>query len=58
MYLLIHDFTIQNLKGVQVNTFVEGEDGVTDGGVVGQAEIFLRGARGRGWMTVPVGEDL
>ena len=44
MYLFIDDFPIQNLKGVQVNALVEGEDGVADTGVDGQTEVFLRGA--------------
>ena len=37
--------------------FVEGEDGVADGRVVGQAEVFLRGTRRRGRMTMPIGEN-
>jgi hypothetical protein len=43
MYFLIYHFTVQNLEGVEVDTFVEREDGVADGGVVGQTEVFLRG---------------
>ena len=41
MYLLIHHFAIQNLEGIQMNAFVERENGVADGGVVGQTEVFL-----------------
>ena len=58
MYLFIHHFTIQDFEGVEMNPLVEREDGVTDGGVVGQSQVFLRRSRGRGWMTVPVSEDL
>ena len=58
MYLLIHHFTVQNLEGIQMNVLMEREDGIADGGVVGQAEVFLRRPRGRGWMTVPIGENL
>ena len=35
MNLFIHDLAIQNLEGVQMHAFVEGEDGIADGGVVG-----------------------
>ena len=41
MFLFIHHFAIQNLERIQMNAFVEREDGVADGGVVGQAEILL-----------------
>ena len=41
-----------------MNVLMEREDGIADGGVVGQAEVFLRRPRGRGWMTVPIGENL
>jgi len=41
MYFFIYDFTVQYFEGVQMNAFVEGEDGVADGRVVGQAEVFL-----------------
>ena len=58
MYLLIHHFTVQNLEGIQMNVLMEREDGIADGGVVGQAEVFLRRPRGRGWITVPIGENL
>ena len=58
MHLFIYDFTIQDLEGIQMDALVEREDSVEDVGVVGQTEVFLRGARGRGWMTMPVGEDL
>jgi len=58
MYLFIHYFPIQDLEGVEMNALVEREDGVTDGGVVGQTEVFLRRTRGRGGVTVPVGEYL
>ena len=57
MHLFIYDFTIQDLEGIQMDALVEREDGVADVGVVGQTQIFLRGARGRGRMAVPVGED-
>ena len=58
MRFLIHDLAVQNLEGVQVNALVERENGVADGGVVGQTEILLRRTRGRSGMTMPVGEDL
>ena len=58
MYLFVYDFPIQDLEGVQMDAFVERKDGVADTGVDGQTEVFLRGARGRGWMAVPIGEDL
>ena len=58
MYFLIHNFAVQDLEGVQMDALVEREDGIADGGVVGQTEIFLRGTRGRGRMTVPIGKNL
>ena len=58
MYLFVHDRAILNLKGIQVNALKERENGVTDGGVVSQTQILLRGARGRSWVTMPVGENL
>ena len=58
MYFLIHHFSVQDLEGIEVDALIEGENSVADGGVVGQAEVFLRGARGRGWMRMPVGENL
>ena len=58
MYLLIHYFTIQNLEGIQMNAFMEWKDGVTDGRIIRQTKVFLRGTWGRGRMTVPVGENL
>ena len=58
MHLFIYDFTIQDLEGIQMDALVEREDGIADVGGVGQTEVFLRGARGRGRMAVPVGEDL
>ena len=54
MYLFVHDFAIQDLEGIQVNTLKERENGVADGGVVSQTQILLRGARGRSWVTIPV----
>ena len=58
MYLLIHNFTIQNLEGIQMNALVERQDSIADGGIISQTEVFLRGTRGRGRMTVPIGENL
>ena len=58
MYLLIHHLAVEDLEGVEVDALVEGEDGIADGGVVGQAQILLRGARGRSWVTMPIGENL
>jgi hypothetical protein len=58
MYFLVHYFAIQDPEGVQMDALVERENGVADGGVVGQAEVLLRGARGRSRMTVPIGENL
>ena len=58
MYLLIHHFTIQNLERIQMNTLVERENRIADGGIVGQTEVLLRRTRGRSWMTMPVSEDL
>jgi hypothetical protein len=46
MYLLVHHFTVQNLERVEVNALVEGEDGITDSGVVSQTEVLLRRTRG------------
>ena len=54
MYLFVHDRAIQDLEGIQVDAFVERENGVADGGVVSQTQILLRGARGRSWVTIPV----
>ena len=58
MYLFIHYFTVQDLEGIEMNALVEGENGIANGRIVSQAEVLLRRARGRGRMTVPVGEDL
>ena len=58
MYLLIHHFTIQNLERIQMNTLVERENRIAEGGIVGQTEVLLRRTRGRSWMTMPVSEDL
>ena len=59
MYLLAYHLTVQNLEGVQFRFVVKQlEDCVADSGVVGQAQILLGGARWRGGMTVPVGENL
>ena len=58
MHFLVHHLAIQDLEGVEVNALMEGEDGIANGGVIGQTEIFLRGTRGRGRMTMPVGENL
>ena len=58
MYLFIHHFTVQDLEGIEMNALVEGENGIANGRIVSKAEVLLRRARGRGRMTVPVGEDL
>ena len=58
MYFFVNDRAIQDLEGIQVDAFVEREDGIADGGIDGQAEVLLRGARGRSWVTMPVGENL
>ena len=58
MYLFILHLAVQNLERIQMDALMEGENGVADGGVVSQAEVFLRGPRWRGGMTVPVGENL
>ena len=58
MNLPVHHFAIQNLEGIQMDAFKEREDSITNGGIVGQAEIFLRGTRGRDGMTMPVGKNL
>ena len=58
MYLLIHHLAIQNLEGIELRFSVkQREDGVADGGVVGQTQVFLRWARGGCWVTMPIGED-
>ena len=44
MHLSVYDFAIQYLEGIQMDALVEGEDGVADTGVVGQAQVFLRRA--------------
>jgi hypothetical protein len=41
VYLLIHHLTIQNLEGIQMDALVKGEDGIADGRVVRQTEVFL-----------------
>jgi hypothetical protein len=41
VYLFVNDLAIQNLERIQVNALVEGEDGVADSRIVGQAEVFL-----------------
>ena len=58
MYLFIYNLATENLERVKMYAFVEREDGITDCGVVSQTQIFLRGARGRSWMAVPIGENL
>ena len=58
MHLFIHDLAIQNLEGVEMNTFMERENGISNGWVVGKSQVFLRWARGRCGMTMPVGEYL
>ena len=58
MYLLIHHFAVQDFEGIQMDALLKGEDGIADGGVVGQTEVFLRRPRGRGGMTVPIGKNL
>ena len=58
MYLFIHYFTVQYFERIKMNAFVKGKDGIANGRIVSQAEVLLRRARGRGRMTVPVGEDL
>jgi hypothetical protein len=45
MHLFIHDFTIQNLEGVEMYAFMERENGISDGRVVGKSQVFLRWAR-------------
>lgn len=44
MYFFVNDRAIQDLEGIQVDAFVKRQDGVADGGIDGQAEVFLRGA--------------
>ena len=46
MFFFVDYFAVQYTEGIQVDTLVQREDGIADGGVVGQAEIFLRGTRG------------
>ena len=58
MYLFIHYFTVQYFERIKMNAFVKGKDGIANGRIVSKAEVLLRRARGRGRMTVPVGEDL
>ena len=58
MHLFINNFSIQNLKGVQMNAFMQRKDSVADSGVVSQTQILLRGTRRRGRMTMPVGKNL
>ena len=58
MDFFVDHFSTNNLERIEMYAFVEREDGVTNRGVVGQTEVFLRGARGRGWMTMPIGENL
>ena len=43
MLLAVDDLTVSDGKRVEVDAFVEGEDGVADVGVVGQSQVFLRG---------------
>ena len=58
MHLFVHDLTIQDLEGVEMNAFVKRENGISDSWVVGKSQVFLRRARGRCGMTMPVGEYL
>ena len=58
MYLFIHNLAILNFERIQVNALMKRENGIADGGVVSQTQIFLRGARGRSRMTMPVGKNL
>ena len=57
MHFLVCHLAIQYFEGVQVDAFVQRQDGIADGRIVSQPEVFLRGARGRGWMAMPVGKD-
>jgi hypothetical protein len=44
MHFLIYYLTIEDLKGIQKNALVEGEDGIAYGGVVGQPQVLQRRA--------------
>ncbi len=46
MNLFVYDLTVLYLEGIEMDAFVEGEDGIADVGVDGQTEVFLRGTRG------------
>lgn len=58
MYLFIHNLAILNFERIQVNALMKRENSIADGGVISQTQIFLRGARGRSRMTMPVGKNL
>lgn len=59
MMLRVDDLAGEDAEGVEHRAVaLEGEDGVADGGIVGQAEVLLRRTRGRSRMAVPVGQNL
>ena len=41
MYFFVNDRAIQDLEGIQVDAFVEREDGIADGRIIGQPDVLL-----------------
>ena len=39
--LFVNHLTVLYPKGIQMNTFMQGKDGIADGGVVCQSEVLL-----------------
>ena len=57
MHLFIHDFAIQNLEGVEMNAFMERENGISDGWVGEQGTKSATGSMAEIGVTSP-GQDL
>ena len=41
VYFLVHHFAAKDFEGIKMYALMQGKDGVADGGVVGQPEVFL-----------------
>ena len=39
--LFVNHLTVLYPKGIQMNTFMQGKDGIADGGVICQSEVLL-----------------
>ena len=57
MHFFVDHLAVQYLEGIEVDAFVQREDGVADVGVVGQPQVFLGRTGWRSRVRVPVGQD-